>query len=65
MREVHLKTACLPISRKPEVGFLRELDIFKSMVLKMLKTDYQVSGRLVTNPKIRPKLLHMTLDLLL
>ena len=26
--EVHLKTARFPISRKPEVGFLRELDTF-------------------------------------
>ena len=31
-REVHSKTTYLPISRKPDIGFLRELDNFKSMV---------------------------------
>ena len=30
--EVHSKTARLPISTKPDIGFLRELDIFKSVV---------------------------------
>ena len=33
--------------------------------MKMLQTDYQVSGRPGTNLEIRPKLLHVTLDLLL
>ena len=39
VREVHLKTARLPIhvSRKPEVGFLKELDTFKSMVGRCCK----------------------------
>ena len=31
----------------------------------MLQTDYQVSGRLGTNPEFRPKLLQVTLDSLL
>ena len=65
MREVHLKTACLPISKKSEVCFLRKLDTLKSMVLRMLQTDYQASGRPGTNLEIHPKLLHMTLDLLI
>ena len=33
--------------------------------MKMLQTDYQVSRRPGTNPEIRPKLLHMTLDSLI
>ena len=53
MREVHLKTTRFPISRKPEVGFLRELDTFYRHGMKMLQTDYQVSGRRGTNPEIR------------
>ena len=65
MREVHLKSARLPISRKPEVGFLRELDTFLKHGIKMLQTDYQLSGRPGTNPEIHPKLLQMTLDSLL
>ena len=62
---MHSKTALLPISRKPEVGFLRELDTFLKHGIKMLQTDYQVSGRPGTNPEIRPKLLQVTLDSLL
>ena len=34
---MHLKTARLSISRKPEVGFLRELDTFKRMVWRCRK----------------------------
>ena len=30
--EVHLKTTRLPISRKPDFGFLRERDNFRSIV---------------------------------
>ena len=30
--EVHSKTLCLPISKKLDIGFLREPDTFKSMV---------------------------------
>ena len=30
--KVHLKTARLPISGKLDIGFLRELDTFKSIV---------------------------------
>ena len=37
VREVHSKTARLPISRKPDVGFLREFDTFKSIILKCCK----------------------------
>ena len=42
---MHLKTAHLPISKKkkkPDVGFLEELDTFKKHVMKMLQTDNQV-----------------------
>ena len=65
MSKVHSKTARLPISRKPDIGFLRELDTFKKHSMKMLQTEYQVPQRLGTNLKIRLKLLHMTLDSLL
>ena len=63
--EVHLKTARFPISRKPEVGFLRELDTFLRHSMKMLQNNFQASGRPGTNPEIRPKLLQVTLDSLL
>ena len=32
VREMHSKTSRLPLCRKPDIGFLRELEIFKSMV---------------------------------
>ena len=37
VHEVYLKTARLPISGKPDVGFLKELDAFKSMVWRCCK----------------------------
>ena len=37
VREVHLKTTCLPISRKPDFSFLRELDTIKNMVWRCCK----------------------------
>ena len=66
MREVHSKTARLPISRKPDVAFLREFDTFKSIYsMKMLQTEYQAPRRPGTNLEICPKLLQVTLDSLL
>ena len=65
MREVHSKTARLPISRKPDVAFLWEFDTFKKHSMKMLQTEYQVPRRPGTNLEIRLKLLQVTLDSLL
>ena len=39
VREVYSKTARLPISRKPDIGFLRELNTFKSMVWRRCKLN--------------------------
>ena len=46
VREVHSKTARLPISRKPDVAFLREFDTFKSIVWRCCKLNIRfLEGR--------------------